>query len=261
MTTTHTSSNNRPREAIVLVAGIGSRLQPLTDERPKCLFEVGGMPLLKRLLFQLQHVGIHRVVLATGHLHEKLMFEIDHWDLEVDIEAQRNDTYDTENNAVSLGVAMKGLQTRRFLLCDGDILVRRVQMLERIAKSPNENVLAMMRFDVLGDEDMKVSVDHESRIRALGKDIDNNSADGESLGIQKIGPSAFLPLAERIDGLDPVEREQMYYEDVFAELVDRDIDFHACALPPGGWTEIDTPTELEGAREMAARWGHDTILA
>ena len=257
---THTSSNDRPREAVLLVAGVGSRLQPLTNERPKCLFEVGGMPLLKRLLFQLQHVGIERAVLATGHLHEVLMREVERWDLELDIEARKTETYETENNAVSLGVAMDGLDSRRFLLCDGDILIRRVQMLESVAKSPQEHVLAMMRFDGLGDEEMKLVVD-DGRIEDLGKDIDGDRADGESLGIQKIGPSAFLPLAERLDGLEPREREELYYEDVFSELIDRDVKFHACDLPPGGWTEIDTPAELEGAREMAARWGHDTILA
>ena len=256
-----TSSNSRPREAIVLVAGVGSRLAPMTHERPKCLFEVGGMPLLKRLLFQLQHVGINRVVLATGHLHDTLMAEVSHWELELDLEARKSESYATENNAVSLGVAMKGLKQRRFLLCDGDILIRRVQMLDRIVESPKDNVLSMMRFDGLGDEQMKISVDENGRIDKLGKDVDIEEADGESLGFQKIGPSAFLPLAERIDGLDPREREEMYYEDVFAELVDRDLDFYGCDLPPGGWTEIDTPAELEGAREMAARWGHDTILA
>ncbi len=259
--TVDTSSNPRPREAIVLVAGVGSRLQPLTHERPKCLFEVGGMPLLKRLLFQLQHVGIKRVVLATGHLHDQLMTSVRRWELELDIDACQNDTYATENNAVSLGVAMEGLESRRFLLCDGDILLRRVQMLEQVVKSPHENVLAMMRFDALTEEDMKVTVDTDGRVVELGKAMPTEQADGESLGFQKIGPSAFLPLAERIDGLSPREREELYYEDVFAELVDRDIEFHACSLPPGGWTEIDTPAELEGAREMAARWGHDTVLA
>lgn len=259
--TVDTSSNTRPREAIVLVAGVGSRLQPLTHERPKCLFEVGGMPLLKRLLFQLQHVGINRVVLATGHLHDQLMTSVRRWDLELDIEARKNETYATENNAVSLAEAMKGLESRRFLLCDGDILIRRVQMLGSVAKAPHDNVLSMMRFDGLTEEEMKLTVDADGKVQELGKQMPPEQADGESLGFQKIGPSAYLPLAERLDGLDPREREELYYEDVFAELIDRDVQFHACELPPGGWTEIDTPAELEGAREMAARWGHDTILA
>ena len=256
-----TSSNTRPREAVLLVAGVGSRLEPMTHERPNCLVEVGGMPLLQRLRFQLQHVGIERVVLATGHLHDTLMAEVERWDLELEIEAQYNDSYDTENNAVSLREAMRGLDGRRFLLCDGDILLRRVQMLEQIAKAPQENVLAMMRFDGLGDEEMKLTVDGDGQVQDLGKTIDSEVADGESLGIQKIGESGFLPLAERLDSLSPDEREQMYYEDVFSELIDRGIEFFACDLPPGGWTEIDTPAELEGAREMAARWGHDTVIA
>lgn len=257
----NTSSDYRPREAIVLAAGPGSRLQPLTRERPKCLLEVGGMPLLKRLLFQLQHAGLDRAVLATGHLHEQIESAIDRWNLGIDIDTRRVDTYETENNAVSLAEAMEELNERRFLLCDGDILLRRLQPFEQILKIPEDNVLAMMRFDGLGAEQMKLRIDEDARVLNLGKDVIPDRADGESLGIQKIGPTAFPPLAERLDQLDAREREEMYYEDVFAELIDRGIDFHVCDLPPGGWTEIDTPAELEGAREMAARWGHDTVLA
>ncbi|MFU8806488.1 MAG: sugar phosphate nucleotidyltransferase, partial [Bradymonadaceae bacterium] len=57
-----------PRDAILLIAGMGSRLRPLTEDRPKCLLEVGREPLLVRLLRQLESLGIERVVLATGYM-------------------------------------------------------------------------------------------------------------------------------------------------------------------------------------------------
>lgn len=251
-----------PREAILLVAGTGSRLRPLTNNCPKCLLEVGGISLLKRLMLQLQKVGIERVILATGYLHDVLREEVESWNLSMHIDCLPNETYDSENNAVSLAVAMEGITEDRFLLCDGDILLHRAEPLRLLLDTPHENVLSMMRFESMGEEEMKIVCDPDGgKIRKLGKELKPGECDGESLGIQKIGPSAFALLAKRLSTMDAVEREKLYYEDIFTELIDDGVDFYACDLPPKGWTEIDTASDLDEARKMAARWEKDVILA
>jgi choline kinase len=251
----HTARDERPREAILLVAGTGSRLRPLTDDRPKCLLKVGEQSLLRRLLKQLEAVGVERVVLATGYLQDRLVDEVRSWDLSMEIDAVFNETFASENNAVSLGAAMKGLNGERFLLCDGDILLRTADALEQLLDFPGDNVLTMMRFEAMGEEEMKmVLASEDGRIDRLGKGLSLDVADGESLGIQKIGPTAFTALAERLADLDEEERRHLYYEDVFSELIEEGILFYACDLPPEGWTEIDTVEDLEKARQMAIGW-------
>lgn len=252
------SRNSRPSEAILLVAGMGSRLEEITRHRPKCLVEVGGVPLLKRLLTQLANVDIERVVLASGFQHEELLAEVLSWRLPLRIEAAPNDTFASENNAVSLAAAMKKLESRHFILCDGDILVRHEEMLASVLDAPGDNVLAMIRFDELGQEEMKIELDPETtRIRRLGKELEPDGANGESLGIQKIGPSAFPRLQQRLARLNAEERRRLYYEDVFSELIEEGIEFTACELPIGAWTEIDTAADLEVARDMARSWNEN----
>lgn len=249
------TTDYRPREAILLVAGIGRRLRPLTRECPKCLLEVGGMPLLRRLLEQLQQADIERVILATGFQHDLLVAEVDSWSLSLTIDVAANEDYANTNNAVSLAVAMQRLRSPRFLLCDGDILLRRTDSLIRLLEMPRDNILSVMRLDALGKEEMKAVVEPgDGRIRQLGKALSPKRADGESLGIQKIGPSAYHRLKDRLAELDGEEREKLYYEDVFAELIAEGIDFYACSFPVGGWTEIDTVEDLEEARRLATRW-------
>ena len=251
----HTARAERPREAILLVAGTGSRLRPLTDDRPKCLLQVGEQAMLRRLLKQLEEVGIERVVLATGYLQDRLLDEVGSWELSMEIDAVFNDTFDSENNAVSLGSAMTGLNGERFLLCDGDILLRNADALERLLDFPEDNVLTMMRFEAMGQEEMKmVLASEDGRIERLGKGLSLDVAHGESLGIQKIGPSAFRALADRLACLDEEERRRLYYEDVFSELIEEGVHFYACELPPEGWTEIDTVEDLEMARQMVLGW-------
>ncbi len=251
-----TSPDARPplREALLLVAGTGSRLRPLTDDRPKCLLEVDGKPLLRRLLEQLISAGIERVIFTTGYLHDTLMETIRSWELPLAIEEVYGDTFDSENNAVSLGLGLGALQDRRFLLCDGDILLRDPAPIQTIVDAPHDNALALMRFQHMGAEEMKMIVDDDARIVTLGKSIPLDEAHGESLGIQKIGPSAFDALNRHLEAMDADERRDLYYEDIFTRLINEGIPFYGCELAPEGWTEIDTPADLDAARELALTW-------
>ena len=69
--------DNRVTTALLLAAGTGSRLRPLTLNAPKCLTEVGGKPILGRLVENLRSQGIKRLVVVTGYLdhcvHEYLL--------------------------------------------------------------------------------------------------------------------------------------------------------------------------------------------
>jgi len=57
-------------DAVILAGGRGERLRPLTQDRPKCMVEVNGMPILAYQLNWLREHGIKRVVIACGYLHE-----------------------------------------------------------------------------------------------------------------------------------------------------------------------------------------------
>ncbi|WP_158542715.1 NTP transferase domain-containing protein [Lujinxingia litoralis] len=243
-----------PEEAILLVAGTGSRLRPLTADRPKCLLEVGGQALLKRLLDQLAEVGIKRAVLVTGYLHERMVETVASWSLGLDVAFAPNPTFDTENNAISTLVGMRELKGRSFLLCDGDILLRQTTWVADLLRDERENVLTMIRFDTLGHEEMKIRLGHREAIEGLSKGLDPASAHGESLGVQKVGPSAFSTLIERLSSLNDEERVRLYYEDVFAELIPEGIKFFAREVQPGSWTEIDTAEDLQMARELYQSW-------
>ena len=59
--------NNRITTAVLLAAGTGSRLQPLTDDMPKCLTEVSGISILERLTNCLIYHGFKRLIVVVGH--------------------------------------------------------------------------------------------------------------------------------------------------------------------------------------------------
>ena len=57
--------------AILMAAGMGTRLRPLTNNTPKSLIEVNGMSLLERQILNLREIGVNEIIVLTGYLHEK----------------------------------------------------------------------------------------------------------------------------------------------------------------------------------------------
>ncbi len=258
------SETNQIRDAILLVAGVGSRLRPLTDELPKCLLEVGGVPLLIRLLRQLNDHGIEHVVLATGYLEPKIRACVAGYTRIPDITIRHNPHFAETNNAESLRRAMPPLHGRGFVLCDGDILVRRTGWLGELLGNERGNVLAMISPEEMGEEEMKIALAdgdaplHERQVVGLSKKLDPAQSHGESLGVQTISASFHEVLLDRLEAMSDEERAGWYYEDIFAELMGEEHPFFAHRVDANCWTEIDTVEDLEYARKLYADWADAT---
>ena len=92
-------------KAVILAAGMGSRIRPLTDECPKTLLTVGTTTILERMLTTLRSYGIEDVVIVVGYLSEKIeSFVSDHFG-DMNIELVTNSRYDETNTGYSLMLA------------------------------------------------------------------------------------------------------------------------------------------------------------
>lgn len=248
------------KDAVLLVAGTGSRLRPLTNNLPKCLIEIAGTPLIVRLLRQLKTNGIERAYLVTGYLSDMLPEHLQGIPGLPELHFVENDAYNTANNAESLRRAMHAMPTTSFLLCDGDILVRDDAWLRELITDPRPNILAVLLQlqSRMGAEEMKVTLEpvdvpwYTRRVVALSKGMAPTTAHGESAGVQVIGADTFERLRERLDSMSDHERKNLYYEDIFATLFDEGHEFYTFALREGTWTEIDTVEDLDHARQLFA---------
>jgi len=247
-------------DAVLLVAGTGTRLRPLTDNLPKCLIEVAGTPLIIRLLRQLKSSGIKRAHLVTGYLDHVLRDHLTNVPDLPELHFVHNTEYSSANNAVSLRVAMKSMSPRSFLLCDGDILVPNDAWIRDLITDSRPNILAvaLQLQGKLGEEEMKVTLEpvdvpwYSRKVVALSKGIQPLSAHGESIGAQVIGQETFGPLLSRLEAMTQPEMEKLYYEDIFADIMTSGHDFYTLAIRPGMCTEIDTIEDLSYAEGLMA---------
>jgi choline kinase len=233
--------------AVVLVAGIGSRLRPITDDRPKALVDVGGETILGRTVRLLASYGVRRVVLATGYREDAVRAAMQ--DAPVVVEYCRNPEFDRTQNSVSLALCRTALGSEAFFKLDGDVVFQR-QVLERLDECSAELAVAVDAGRTLDAEAMKVTVSGLS-ISAFGKGIELAKSAGESIGIERIAGSVSATLFDALDSTIAGGETNLYYEDVYSRLIAAGT-LRAEAVPVRDlpWTEVDDFNDLERAREL-----------
>lgn len=233
--------------AVLLVAGIGSRLRPLTDDRPKALVDVGGFTLLGKAVETLLAHGVTHLVLATGYREDAVRAAMA--DVKAHVHYCRNDRFDSTQNAVSLLLCEEAVGGRDFFKLDGDLLFS-TAVLGRLEAAGNDCIAAAIDARAnLGEEEMKVTVDG-GRITAFGKALDPKKSFGESIGIERVSGAAVSSVFHGLRRAHTAGRTQLYYEDVYGELLGEGTEGRAVDVSDLPWMEIDTPDDLAAARRI-----------
>ena len=240
--------------AVILAAGQGTRLEPITREVPKCMAEVAGVTLVDRLIDELEGAGFDEVVVVTGYKREVLM---EHLRGSTRPLARRavevfNPRYAEWGNFYSLLCAEEALAGAPFVKIDSDVLLDR-RLLELVLEAPGPMCLAIDCRDDLGAEEMKVVVDEAGRMLELSKRVDPAAAIGEYVGVERIdaevAPQVFDALRSLIDRGETDE----YYERAYELLMQAGAPIRYADVSGCRWTEIDTVEDLRAAEALLAR--------
>jgi choline kinase len=238
---------------MVLAAGWGSRLAPLTDALPKTLLPVDGeRTILDGALANMKAVGLDEVVVVTGFQHEVLAdrraaLERDHG---LRVELLFNPKALEWNNAYSLWCAREHF-AGGVLMANGDTVhPASVERTVLAARGESDLVIALDDVHALAEEQMKVQLSPAGHLTKITKLMDPAVAAGEYIGVTLIEPQAATALADALQAT--FERDpQLYYEDGFQELADRGGTVLAAPIGDVAWVEVDDHADLARAREVA----------
>jgi len=233
---------------VILAAGMAKRLRPLTDTKPKCLLEVGKRTLLERTVDAMRQAGIQEFLVVTGYRGEMIReFLTIHYPLST-IHYLDNIDYEHNNNIYSLWMACQKVRGCDFLLMDSDILCDPAAVV-RIAQEQT-SALAVNRHE-LGEEEMKVVVDADSRIMEISKTCRPEDAMGESVGIEKITADYSEALARELDQMILQEGLiDIFYERAFERLIPQGHTFKVVDTTHYFSYELDTPEDFQRAQEL-----------
>lgn len=227
-------------EAIIMAAGVGSRLGSTAEGMPKSYLELGGERLLARNIRLLREVGVSRIIIVVGYRHEE--FERDF--VAGDVEFLYNPFYRTANVLSSYWIGCGALTDDFFYLHADTIFDPRV--LEGLAKAEGDLLLACDRKKC-EEEEMKYTT-KDGNILALNKTMNPEDAEGEFLGLCRIGKQ-WLPSLQTIAGRLLGNGEyNAFFEMSLQDLIDNESAavkvYDVGELP---WVEIDFPEDFAAA--------------
>ena len=240
--------------AIILSAGRGRRLLPLTATQPKCLLSLGGKTLLEWQLQALGAGGIRRGIVVVGFGADKVADVLDRYQAPAPLEICSifNPRFDEADNLVSCWTARDEMDSD-FLLLNGDTLFE-LPVLERLLSSPSAPVtVAIGRKATYDDDDMKVHCDN-GLLRQIGKDLQPHETDGESIGVLLFrgrGPGLFRQRLE--EAARHRRSDTLWYLSVVNEMA-RDGLVNTLTVDGLDWVEVDYPSDLNKAEQLVATW-------
>lgn len=229
-------------QAIILAAGLAKRLRPLTDSTPKCLLDIGGKNLLHRTMDNIISNGISDFIFVTGYRENMIKEYLSVNFQNINIDFLTNSDYSNNNNSYSLWMT-KDFVKDDFILLDSDILFN-AGIITKLLNDKNENAAAVNKKVKLDDEQIKVTLDAENRIKRMAKDVPLYEAVGESIGIEKFSKIFGREIFEILDRKILKENNvNEFYEKTFEEIIARNDErnsIYCVDVSEYECTEIDT---------------------
>lgn len=244
------SRNDRPRTALLLAAGMGSRLSPMTDSTAKCLVQVSGIPILERLLRTLSGHHFTRLVVVVGHESDSIQDYLGDHSGDIAISYVVSPCYRTTNNIYSLWLAREVID-EPFVLIESDLvfdesLLNGMMKTDRIAISRQ---LAWMNGTTVTLAGSGVSA------FCLGEMSRPDATHYKTVNIYSFSRATWRRVCERLNTYVLARRTGDYYESVFAEMVaDGSLTLSPVLFEANSWYEIDTPADLAAAERIFPRY-------
>ena len=247
-------------KAIILGAGQGKRLLPLTENLPKALLSIAGRSLVAWQIRALAAAGVDEVVFISGFRSDQVQTAFAAPEIapgsnpgSLRLSILHNPFFTVADNISSCWVA-RGEMEGDFLLMNGDTLFQG-RLLKHLLAAPEAAVtLAVDRKESYAQDDMKVHLDG-TRLTDIGKTLPLDDVDAESIGcmvFRGAGPKIFSDYLDRI--LRDPENPGLWYLSVIRQMALDGIDVRTCLISGYPWCEVDYSADLERAEAMLADW-------
>lgn len=226
-------------KAIILSAGRGSRLLPMTESKPKCLLEFAGKSVLRHQLTMLDRAGVDKVTVITGFLPQLVEEDLGKWDGRMPVSTLFNPFFQVADNLASCWMAREEM-TGGFLLLNGDTLFEQ-PLIDHVVATNNWPVsVTIDRKDAYDEDDMKVSLDGE-RLTAIGKRLRAEETDAESIGLLKFSADGAGLFREKIEQMMRTQDGiSAWFLKAIDALAKSGQEIGTCSIEGRLWCELDT---------------------
>lgn len=229
--------------AIIIAAGKGTRLYPLTKNTPKSLLEIGnGMTLLESQLHSLKENNIKDICIIVGYRAEQIEAKIHNYKDDFNITTIYNPFYDCSNNLISVWMARQFMD-QDFISINGDDIFK-PSIIENLLKSKSNITMVINEKPEYDDDDMKV-IKHDNLVCQVAKTIPSDQANAESVGIIKfsgMGPTIYKNILEEM--VRKEDNKNAFYLKAIQEIINKGYPVNYSLCDKDDWGELDFHPDL-----------------
>ena len=238
------------QRAVILSAGKGSRLLPLTENQPKCLIDFNGRTLLEWQLDALRAGGVTDVTVVTG-FRSDLVDAVIAARGDAGVGTLFNPFYHVAENVGSVWMARERM-AEDFLILNGDTLIA-PEIVARVVQADAPITVTIDEKPAYDEDDMKV-VRSGDRLVRIGKMLEGQVPDAESIGFLAFRGQGARTFVETVDRImhDPIAVTSWYLK-VIDRIAPSGI-VSTRAITGMDWAEVDYPADLDAARALTAKW-------
>ena len=239
--------DNRISTALLLAAGTGSRLYPLTKNSPKCLTLVNEKSIIERLVTNLKKQGFTRLVIVTGYEKECIMDFLGSKSGNLNIEYIDSPLFRTTNNIYSLWMA-RNIINEPFVLFESDLVLNTSLLNEMIL--PDKMAVAKMQPWLNGTT---VSINKLNQVTHFQEGTTETYTDirYKTVNIYSFSLSSWQAIVKRLNHYVDEGNVNCYYETVFSEMIDdNSLLLESVSFDHKPWYEIDTIYDLAEAEKL-----------
>ena len=237
-------------KSVILSAGQGRRLLPLTEDSPKCLLPISGKTIIEWQLDALLAAGIEKISVVTGFqtgLVETLLQQ--RYPNRTWINTFFNPFYEVADNLASCWIARSAMDCD-FLLLNGDTIFD-TSLLAKVLNSKSAPItLSIDHKEVYDADDMKVQLDEKGWVKHVSKTLHEDQIDAESIGLiyfRSHGPKIFHDAIE--EALRHPAELKSWYLTIIDALADKHL-VNVCSISGHRWCEIDYSSDLAKAQTL-----------
>ena len=230
------------KTAVIMAAGMGTRLEEKTKDMPKGFLKIGHIPIIEQSIIKLLNVGIEKIVIGTGYLSEHFERLLPFYPVEL----VKSEKYATTSSMYTL-YNMKDSIDDDFLLLESDLLYDQ-KGLNYLLEAKEKDVILASGKTESGDE-VYIETDVNSYLVNMSKNISKlGTVSGELVGITKVSHQTFQEMctyAEKAFDSDPL----IDYETVLVGI-SKELNYSVKVIEDYSWCEIDDANHLKRANEI-----------
>ncbi len=228
---------------VILAAGVGSRLRPLTNSKPKCLIKTAGKPILQYQIDAYVAAGIKKIIIVVGYEGAAIQDYCKHIK-GVEIVIYFNPDYEVTNNMYSLYLVMSELKNNSFILNNADLSIDE-NIVKSLLEFEAEDAVAV-DTSVFNDESMKVEIGADNFISNISKKIDEHASYACSIDFYKFSRKSSDLFFSEIQRIIEVEGNLKDWTEVAMQNMFNagKLKFSACDIAGKNWVEIDNYDDL-----------------